>query len=84
MTSRVQRSASSYLSVIVLIGLNEQPLLPINSTCSICKVEENRFHPACRDSEEQLASALRFGSGSKTAGSEKAFRTREDGHITHV
>lgn len=46
MTTRVQRSGNSYLSVIVLIGLNKLPLLPINPVRSIFKVEENGFYSA--------------------------------------
>lgn len=85
MTTRVQRSANSYLSVIVLIGLNEQPLLLINSVCSIFKVEENCFYSACEDwPEEQLASVLCFGSRSKTTDCDEAFRISKDGHNMHI
>lgn len=74
MTTRVQRSGDSYLPVIALIGLNKQPLLPINSVCSIFKVEENRFYSACRDwPGDQLAPVRRFGLKSKNSGSDKGF-----------
>lgn len=80
MTTRVQRSGNSYLSVIVLIGLNEPPLLPINSVRSIFKVEENCFYSAFQG----WTSWPQVGLRTKTTGSDQVSRWSKVGHDMHV